>query len=426
MSDKKYASLNTLKIFLDNLKNTFSALSHAHTAEDVGAMPITGGTFQGSVYFTSSNELPQKNLQYVIGLDPFTSGGQLGWMEKKNLLADCATKNEVASALKLVEREGKFPIELSTTDSWYSIIHNGNGRYVALVNGSTSAAAAYSDDGYTWTQTEVPAVARWQGGVYSNGVFVAAGGISGVIYSTDEGVTWNKATLPVSGNWREPCFGNGKFVICAYGSDKIIYSEDGINWLATTAPYSAQWYSMTYSDENKRFVMVSGNNGYFAYSTDAITWTGENMPSIDSAVGSWRYIVCNENNFIALTQKGDGIVTSNLGTVWNTTIYTMPDTTITWNKPVYGNGLWVATSTSTSGIGAYSSDGKNWTQIKMPSSSQYYAPMFDGEKFMCTKAKSDEVVYSINGKIWQEGSIYSLQTLDGADVTSKVIKAFGL
>jgi hypothetical protein len=35
MSKKKYASLSTLQLFLDNLKDTFSALSHKHTIADI-------------------------------------------------------------------------------------------------------------------------------------------------------------------------------------------------------------------------------------------------------------------------------------------------------------------------------------------------------------------------------------------------------
>ena len=35
MTTKKYASLNTLSSFLDNLKNTFASLGHKHSTSDI-------------------------------------------------------------------------------------------------------------------------------------------------------------------------------------------------------------------------------------------------------------------------------------------------------------------------------------------------------------------------------------------------------
>lgn len=34
-TNKKYASLNTLSTFLENLKNTFASLSHEHSTSDI-------------------------------------------------------------------------------------------------------------------------------------------------------------------------------------------------------------------------------------------------------------------------------------------------------------------------------------------------------------------------------------------------------
>ena len=35
MPDKTYASLNTLSVFLNNLKNIFASITHTHTKNDI-------------------------------------------------------------------------------------------------------------------------------------------------------------------------------------------------------------------------------------------------------------------------------------------------------------------------------------------------------------------------------------------------------
>lgn len=41
MDDKKYASLNNLQLFLDNLKNIFSDVSHTHTKDEIVDLDIS-------------------------------------------------------------------------------------------------------------------------------------------------------------------------------------------------------------------------------------------------------------------------------------------------------------------------------------------------------------------------------------------------
>lgn len=54
---KKYVSLSKLSIFLDNLKDTFSALSHKHTIAD-----LTDYTVDSSLSSTSTNPVQNKVL----------------------------------------------------------------------------------------------------------------------------------------------------------------------------------------------------------------------------------------------------------------------------------------------------------------------------------------------------------------------------
>jgi hypothetical protein len=41
MDDKKYASLNNLQLFLDNLKTIFSDVSHTHTKDEIVDLDIS-------------------------------------------------------------------------------------------------------------------------------------------------------------------------------------------------------------------------------------------------------------------------------------------------------------------------------------------------------------------------------------------------
>ena len=57
MSNKKYASLQTLQTFLTNLRNTFSELTHKHNIED-----ITDYVVDAELSATSTNPVQNKTL----------------------------------------------------------------------------------------------------------------------------------------------------------------------------------------------------------------------------------------------------------------------------------------------------------------------------------------------------------------------------
>jgi hypothetical protein len=110
------------------------------------------------------------------------------------------------------------------------------------------------------------------------------------------------------------------------------YSYDGITWTAITMPSARYWSKVTYG--NGVYVTVAGNTNIAAYSTNGINWTQTTLP-----VSTW------------------------------------------WNRAIYGNKTFVAFAGKGSGIGAsptqatsiaaYSTDGINWTQTALPSSSMW-------------------------------------------------------
>lgn len=54
-------------------------------------LSTAGGQFTGPISFNSTS-LPQKTLQYIVGIDAFASGGEAGWESKSDFLSGYATE----------------------------------------------------------------------------------------------------------------------------------------------------------------------------------------------------------------------------------------------------------------------------------------------------------------------------------------------
>ena len=116
-------------------------------------------------------------------------------------------------------------------NSYRDVAYNGT-RFVTAGVGPTTtvrAAAAYSDDGVSWTAGTLPANA---GQIYAIAFgadrFVAAGE-TGRIYSSVDGVTWTEATSPVTSSLRSVAYADGLWVISG-DSGRLLTSTDGVNW----------------------------------------------------------------------------------------------------------------------------------------------------------------------------------------------------
>jgi hypothetical protein len=110
-------------------------------------------------------------------------------------------------------------LALPSTAAWIDITW-GNGRFVAIAGGG-STAAAYSLDGVTWTAATLPA-GTWTHVAYGQGVFMAVSTTTAAAVSED-GVTWtSKTTDTASGGFASAAFGNpnrsGKFALIGSGS----------------------------------------------------------------------------------------------------------------------------------------------------------------------------------------------------------------
>ncbi len=265
--------------------------------------------------------------------------------------------------------------------NWTSVCY-GNGKFVAVTYGSTTAA--YSTDGITWTIATLPSSAKWYSVCYGNGKFVAVTyGSTTAAYSTD-GITWTIATLPSTESWQSVCYGNGKFIAVASSSNKAAYSTDGITWTIATLPRYAYWYSVCYGDG--KFVAVAGLGTTAAYSTDGITWTIATLPSTES----WQSVCYGDGKFVAVAHNNSKIAYSTDGITWTEAT---PPSSEYWQSVCYGNGKFVAV-TYGSNKAAYSTDGITWTIATLPSSAKWYSVCYGNGKFVAVAYNSNKAAYA--------------------------------
>ncbi len=173
-----------------------------------------------------------------------------------------------------------FASTLPSSHSWTSVAY-GNGAFVAVAQGLTTAAAYSTNGGVTWTASTLPSSQSWTSVAYGNGAFVAVAYAStAVAYSTNGGVTWTASTLPSSSDWNSVAYGNGAFVAVAQGlTTAAAYSTNGgVTWTASTLPSSQSWNSVAYG--NGAFVAVAGGTAA-AYST-VVALAGANTATITS------------------------------------------------------------------------------------------------------------------------------------------------
>ena len=352
--------------------------------------------------------------------------------------------------------EGTMP----SSQSWQSVCY-GNGKFVAIATNKF----AYSTDGITWTQATMPITESWQSVCYGNGKFVAIGLSSNIFaYSTD-GITWTTGNMSDSSNWSSVCYGNGKYVAVAYQDDNIMfaYSYNGYKWYTVALDQSLykdsmyhNYSSVCYSPDHNFFVTVNspaiisipdaytgGICSTFAvqyswsgsipsgvtlpnptsyasgatvtvdtkYTSSSIVqelgeWTKGTMPSEQR----WSYVCYGNSKYVATTSSLTTSGTSNVfaystdGINW--TQGTMPSGQH-WGKICYGNGKFVAVCSVSNNIFAYSTDGINWSQGTMPSSNKWYSICYGNGKFVAVCEQSNIFAYSTDGINWIQGTMPS-------------------
>ena len=196
---------------------------------------------------------------------------------------------------------------LPATANWVDTAF-GNLRYVAIAEGSTSAA--YSDDGITWTAAVLPSTQNWKKVIYGK-QFLAISDNANYATSID-GSTWNSRALPsftdTDTNVKDIAYGNGRYIIIGDKGTEAFYSTDGINWTTTTVDTTAD-------------SSIGGGDGLIAYGSGIFLWTASKngqVRTIDDTSFSGADALRPANTYTDVTQ--DSTTGSGTGATFDITV----------------------------------------------------------------------------------------------------------
>lgn len=189
----------------------------------------------------------------------------------------------------------------------YDSIAFGGSLFVATqsskgINGATVATSnfAYSSNGTSWTQGNMPSSQYWSDVIYAENKFVSLSGglennvnVSNVAAYSNDGINWSQSLLPHSKKWSSIAYGNGVF--CANG---LAYSNDGITWNATNIP-STMWFDhVVYKD---KFIGFIASSGKVYYSNNGSQWfDGGYAPEIYFRE---KAVACSGSELVAVTNS---------------------------------------------------------------------------------------------------------------------------
>jgi len=288
----------------------------------------------------------------------------------------------------------------------------GNGKFVAVGN---EGRIAYSTDGINWTEVQDSPFSTTKKYNYNeartvsygNGRFVAGGyqgnsefSINNIIAYSSDGVTWTEAADSTFGSstWINHIAyggtaGQEKF-IASGAKGKMAYSLDGITWTAITNSRLSGGINVFYVGGKW---IASGDYGQMAYSADGVTWTvipaGQNpFSSSNISVANIHKIAYGNGRFVATGWRENfKMAYSSDGINW-TEVTGIPPLDI--SGVTYGNGKFVAAGTW--GVTASSTDGVNWTFVRISEElgfrSIIFSVIYGGGKWVVGSAYNEGVI----------------------------------
>jgi hypothetical protein len=137
-----------------------------------------------------------------------------------------------------------------------------NGSLFLAVNASANTYAATTTNGSTWTVRTKPAVSEDFGGLCGNGTtFVALVSGSTRAYTTTDGSSWTLRTTPSAVSWSDVCWNGTNFVAIAYGSSIAATSPTGATWTQRSTGYAGNFAAIASS--NTMTIAVANNDSIY-------------------------------------------------------------------------------------------------------------------------------------------------------------------
>jgi hypothetical protein len=200
---------------------------------------------------------------------------------------------------------------------------------------TNSGEVETSPDGITWTSQTASAANVWTGITWapelSGGLFVAVGesGANRVMTSPD-GITWTGHTAASALAWRAVAWSASLGLLVAVaeqsGATSAMSSPDGTNWTSRTPSDTGNaWFGVAWSPTVGKFV-AAGSTGGIMYSSNGTSWT-----SIADRAGAANAMtgvlwVPEESRYVAV--------------IYNTTRIFWSTDAITWAEEVIPTGEW--------------------------------------------------------------------------------------
>lgn len=214
------------------------------------------------------------------------------------------------------------------TKLYETLVFTG-GKFVGVSNSSTTNGIITSTDAVTWTS--VTGVSATYQDVVSDGtnnfVAIATSGTTAAS-STDGGTTWASATVTAFPNVSRPGMGLATwnagaslFIGGTTTAGQYQTSPTGATWTlrstqATFLPYSIQFGGACKFASNATTTVVVGNGGFFATTTDGLTWSNHGFMNPNmSGETTTNALYHDGSRFVAVFNNGDVCYSTN-GTSW--------------------------------------------------------------------------------------------------------------
>jgi hypothetical protein len=305
-----------------------------------------------------------------------------------------------------LELEDEFGSPIVVTDDTGSMTmyvlgfwHIQPGRQIAASLNTTTSyqiepRLIFDAPNKTVTLRSLPVTGNWASGAFGNNLYVVLQtGVSDVSLVSNDGALYNTAAIP-SGDWTKVAFGNDLFVAVS-ADGKLASTVDGETWSLASVP-GYEYSSVAYG--NGVWIAVASGGANALRSVDGSTWTPTALPE----GADWTDIAYGKGKFVAVAQSDSTITstayTSDNGLTWNTGSFLGGCAAI-----AYGNNRFVAIE---GGYGAaektfISFDGITWLTGELPESRNYSDITYGQGHFVAVSSTaSNSVYYSVDGLRW--------------------------
>ena len=278
-----------------------------------------------------------------------------------------------------------------------SSVTSGNQYHVVYANGLFiclgSSGKYHSVDGKTWkADLKDPSSFSDEGHPikFANGLWVLGDRGTGLWYSED-GITWTQSN--VSNVYViSVAYGNGMWV--ASDMTKVYYSADGKTWSEGSLSSVRLWF-VIYGDG----VFVAGSNGTgLYYSEDGVSWSASNITT-----GTYEYFGDYANGLFVIpgASTTKNVLVSTDGKTWQELSVIQNLKRPSFATIVHKNGLWVGGTNNATGFW-YSEDGTTWTRSNV-TSARAYSIAYGAGVFVSAGATGSPY-YSTDGRVWERAS----------------------